>query len=224
MRQFDGVRVMAKQRAFCCDYRELLPRVARLKRRTLVLADPPYGISLNTDFNCKNVNSSTHRRIVNDHEPFDPSPLLGFRHVILFGANNYASRLPDSGSWIVWDKVTRNDLGVRIAECELAWTSFLKRTRCYRHMWSGAFRDSERGTKLHPTQKPVSLMWWCIKLLRDVELVFDPFCGSGPVAVACAKLGIEYVGCDVDAQYIDITNKRLRRAQAEKTFTSEGLE
>lgn len=208
---------MAKHHVICCDYREIVPRLEKRKgRRTLVIADPPYGINLDTDFNSKNVNSSVHKAIIGDNEAYDPTPLLRFQNVVLFGANNYSSRLPDKGGWIVWDKVTRNNLGVRIAECELAWTSFLKRTRCYRHMWSGAFRDSERGSKLHPSQKPVSLMRWVLSLVNEIDLVFDPFCGSGPVGVACAHLGIDYIGCDLEPQYVTITTKRVSRAATER--------
>ena len=39
-----------------------------------------------------------------DDVPFDPSHLLTFPRLVLFGANHYADRLPPSASWIVWDK------------------------------------------------------------------------------------------------------------------------
>jgi hypothetical protein len=40
----------------------------------------------------------------------------------------------------VWDKVTRNDLNLRIAECEMAWTNCVGRPRVFRHLWSGGYR------------------------------------------------------------------------------------
>ena len=178
-----------------------------------ILADPPYGIDLDTDFGCKNQNSNSHRPVAGDSKPFDPSAMLALDvPTIIWGGNNFASSLPDRGAWIVWDKVTRNGLNVRISECELAWTNVLARTRCIRHMWSGAFRDSERGTAWHPCQKPVEVMKWCLSFLPEGCTVLDPFCGSGTTGVACMQTGRRFIGIEIDAGYCDIARKRIADA------------
>lgn len=189
----------------------------------LLLTDPPYGIGLDTDYagsQNKNTGFHSYAPVVGDSAGFNPAPLLAYKRLILWGANNFASHLPDQGSWLVWDKVTRNDLGVRIAECELAWTNFLGRTRCYRHMWSGAFRDSERGTAYHPTQKPVSLMKWIVgNWTEPGDLVLDPYMGSGPVAQACHEMGRRYIGVEIVEGYCEVAVRRL--SQGVLTFETE---
>src|SRR6185312_10209741 len=82
----------------------------------LVLTDPPYGIDLNTSYaktrhaarskrlssGCKKTwYEKDHPKIHGDATPFNPGPFLGIKHVAMFGANNFASRLPDSYSWLV---------------------------------------------------------------------------------------------------------------------------
>jgi site-specific DNA-methyltransferase (adenine-specific) len=44
-------------------------------------------------------------------------------------------------------------------------------------------------------------------------LVYDPFMGIGTTALACLKLGIDYIGTEIDSEYIkvakdDINNKK----------------
>jgi site-specific DNA-methyltransferase (adenine-specific) len=51
----------------------------------------------------------------------------------------------------------------------------------------------------------------CIKLhgVENTKLVMDPFMGIGSTAVACKKLGIDYIGFEVDENYIEIAEKIL---------------
>ena len=48
------------------------------------------------------------------------------------------------------------------------------------------------------------------------DIVLDPFIGTGTTAVAAKKLGRNYIGIDIDPQYIEITKKNLSRAKETK--------
>jgi len=63
----------------------------------------------------------------------------------------------------------------------------------------------------HPASFPYKLPMMCIKLhgVRNTKLVLDPFMGIGSTAVACMKLGIDYIGFEVDEDYIGIAEKIL---------------
>lgn len=195
--------------ADCRDHLTSVPN------RGVLVTDPPYGIDLDTDYGNKNLGQHTdHERIHGDDEPFDPAHLLMFKKAVIFGANNFASRLPDEGSWIIWDKVTRNGMDVRIAEAELAWTrGVLRRTRVFRHLWAGAYRDSESGKKqVHPTQKPEALMDWVIDLVtEDNETVVDPYAGSGTTLVSAKKLGRLAIGYEINENYCEVIATRLEQ-------------
>jgi DNA modification methylase len=38
---------------------------------------------------------------------------------------------------------------------------------------------------------------------KDNLVVLDPFCGTGSTAVACKRLGVSFVGYDIDKGYLD---------------------
>ena len=192
----------------------------------LLLTDPPYGINLDTDSRGRSSKAKgpgiNHARVAGDNEPFDPAPLLTYGRCILFGANHYASRLPDSAGWLFWDKTTQNDMGHAAfkSEGEFAWTNVINRAICWRHIWHGGFRQSERGFHVHPTQKPTKLMRWLVgRFTKPGDLVLDPYMGSGPVAQACHELGRRYIGVEVVEDYCKVAVSRLRQ----QTFDFGGI-
>jgi site-specific DNA-methyltransferase (adenine-specific) len=192
-----------------------------------IVTDPPYGGGLSVDFadrfkakagswwvNKDRSAQQRHKPIVGDDEPFDPSPILNHsaKQKVLWGANWYASRLPDSGGWYIWDKrCGRRDVSAAdwpMSEAELAWTNLGKGVRMFRHTWFGLIRDSERGEHFHPTQKPIALMQWCIEACDD-GVILDPFMGSGTTLVAAKNLGRQAVGIEIEERYCEIAARRL---------------
>lgn len=208
------------------DCLEILPTLPKVDA---VITDPPYGGGLAVDFAdrfkakaggwWKNTDRSTqirHAEIIGDDKPFDPAPLLAIdcRVKVLWGGNWYASRLPDSGGWWIWDKRAGvENADWPMSEAELAWTNIGKGTRFFRHMWFGLLRDSEKGQHYHPTQKPAALMAWCIEKSKMPETVLDPYMGSGTTGVACANLGRKFIGIEIDPKYFDIACERIENAQ-----------
>jgi len=64
--------------------------------------------------------------------------------------------------------------------------------------------------KFHPTQKPVALMEYLIKTYTDEgETVLDFAMGSGTTGVACANLGRDFIGIEMDLDYFNIALTRL---------------
>ncbi len=196
------------------DCRDILPL---LELVDLVLTDPPYGVNIGTNYASRGMGKLAMNHdfspIYGDDIPFDPSPLLRFENLILWGANYYASRLPDSGQWLIWDKRCGLVL-IDQADAELAWTRGTKGTvpRIYRHLWHGMLRDSEKTTKrVHPTQKPVSLMRWCLKFFPSAKLILDPFMGSGTTLRAAKDLGRRAIGIEIKREYCEIAVERLHQ-------------
>jgi hypothetical protein len=197
------------------DCRDILPGLGKFD---LLLTDPPYGLDLDPEVNdrakrvgggSRVVRSVSHMAVAGDDRAFDPEHLLSLAMgQILWGANNYADKLPASPMWLTWDRVSSGD----ITDCELAWVGGhrFKTVRLFRHQWSGLIRASEKAHRvLHPTQKPVALMSWCLGLFPEAKTVIDPYMGSGPVAKACKDRGLKYVGIELVEKYCEIAAKRL---------------
>ena len=189
------------------DCREWMPEA------DVIVTDPPYGVSLNTSYRQAQRGRLTaahdYPPVHGDDQPFDPTPFLNYSGVVLWGANYYADRLPPSGQWLVWDK--RDGVGFNDqADCELAWTSGTGGTvpRMFVHRWNGMLKASERADRrLHPTQKPVALMAWCLTFMPD-GVVLDPFMGSGSTIKAAKEAGRKAIGIEIEERYCEIAAKR----------------
>lgn len=186
------------------DCREVLPE---LERSDLLLTDPPYGIAATW----KGGFSGKHRwgkagvdagvRNVWDAAPPDADlvalALSAAEHAIIWGGNYFT--LPPSRGWLVWNKPERN---FTLAEAELAWTSRDMVIRV------ADLPRSEPGRE-HPTQKPLSLMRWCLGFFPKASTVLDPFAGSGTTLVAAKGMGLRAVGIEANEKYCEMAARRL---------------
>lgn len=69
-------------------------------------------------------------------------------------------------------------------------------------------------TSLHPTEKPVALLEYLIKTYSlEGDVVLDFVMGSGSTGVATINTGRNFIGCDNDANYFAIAQKRIAEAQ-----------
>jgi DNA modification methylase len=188
-----------------------------------VLTDPPYGIGKDGQ---KKTTGGHGGRKAYDFKNWDtsrPSRRLfdlirdSSQEQIIWGGNYFADMLPPSMRWLVWDKGQR----INQADGELAWTSQNAALRITEKNRVALLLDGAE----HPTQKPVSLMKWCLGFLPDAQTILDPFMGSGTTGVACVKLGRKFIGIEIDPEYFDIAVKRITDAynqpdifiEAEKT-------
>lgn len=214
------------------DSREILPS---LDRSFALISDPPYGIRTNTDRRGRRGQLASHGLlpteltiaydpIIGDDAPFDPEHLLTFKTIVLWGANHYCHKLPGAPHWLVWDK-REHTSSDDSADCEMAWTNLKGPARMHRQLWRGLCRRGEeniakaRGTlswRVHPTQKPVDLMSWCIAQAGKPDTVVDPYMGSGTTGVAAVRASLNFIGIEIDPKYFDIAMQRIESEQSQK--------
>ena len=196
---------------FLGDCREIVPHLGRFD---LLLTDPPYGLKENAH----RVASRTKLAKTTDYGSFDWDAAPAAKDLIdacidcantsIIWGGNYFS-LPPSRGWLVWDKQNSGNF----ADCELAWTNAKTSVRIFRFLWNGMIRAGEqRGVpRVHPTQKPVELMRWCLQFAPDAKTILDPFAGSGTTAVAAKSLGRKCVCVEKEERYCEIAAKRLQQ-------------
>lgn len=69
----------------------------------------------------------------------------------------------------------------------------------------------------HPTVKPTDLMRYLVKLVTPPHgTVLDPFTGSGSTGKAAMLEGFNFIGCELDPDYIAIANARIKHALEEQ--------
>ncbi|OJU91377.1 MAG: hypothetical protein BGO13_13115 [Burkholderiales bacterium 66-5] len=65
----------------------------------------------------------------------------------------------------------------------------------------------------HRNQKPLELIKYLVRSVTPPGgLVCDPFMGSGSTGVACATLGLPFLGCEIDPEHFEVACARIRAA------------
>ena len=117
---------------------------------------------------------------------------------VVWGGNYYP--LPPSRCWLAWRKSSSM---ATLADFELAWTSLDRPSKLFTE------DRNPDGRRYHPTQKPLSLMTWCLSFVEGD--VLDPFAGSGTTLEAAKRLGRRAIGIEIEPKYCEIAVKRLRQ-------------
>jgi len=93
------------------------------------------------------------------------------------------------------------------------WKSANQDRRCRGNTWFIPYetiwdRETQRP---HPSTFPFALPEMCIKVhgLKKTRLVMDPFVGIGSTALACLKLGVTFMGFDIDRKYLDVASGKI---------------
>jgi len=199
------------------DCREIVPTLGRFD---LLLTDPPYGIgaaSVRFYGLKQRKNSAAPPRDYGDSSwdaaPVSDELLSVVRQQcgkqIVWGGNYF--NLPPCKGPLVWDK---QNGGTAFADGEIAWNNLGCAVRIFRLLWAGMLKGGEaRGVpRVHPTQKPVELMNWCIGLAGDVQTILDPFAGSGTTSRAAKDLGRKAVLIEREERYCEIGAKRMSQS------------
>jgi site-specific DNA-methyltransferase (adenine-specific) len=82
------------------------------------------------------------------------------------------------------------------------------------NMWFIPYQTIQSRSKQrpHPATFPIKLPEMCIRLHGNAKLVIDPFVGIGSAAVAAMRLGISFVGFEIDREYLDAAIDRITQA------------
>lgn len=198
-----------------------------------VISDPPYGMNWDTDSKRYSGGNRALRRgegrddwpeIHGDAVPFDPSPWLEYPKVVLWGANHFAAKLP-VGTTLVWLKKDDHLFGTFLSDAEIGWMKGGYGVYVFRKQFPPPSRIVEGGGEcLHPTQKPIGLMRWCIQRLKlpAGAHILDPFAGSGTTAIAAMIEGRRCTLVEKDPAYCDIIRKRVAAETAKHSRTLFG--
>jgi DNA modification methylase len=191
------------------DCREILPA---LPKADAVVTDPPYGLGDKWQGGAAHTKAKWKLNDGGANMGWDAAPVEFVRsvqdwakqHTIIWGGNYYP--LPPMRGWLIWDKIVRE---FSSGHAELAWTTLDQPVRSFNY----AHAQLASEGKLHPTQKPLPLMKWCLGFMPTAQSVMDPFMGSGTTGVAAVQSGREFVGIEADERYFNIACKRIEDSQ-----------
>jgi site-specific DNA-methyltransferase (adenine-specific) len=173
----------------------------------LAIVDPPYGIGMdggnvgykgNNNFIKKNWDSEI------PNEKYFQELFRISKNQIIWGGNYFG--LSGTRCFLVWDK-GEGFYNRTYSECELAWTSFDKNVRIFKH---DPLAKADYKNKIHPTQKPIKLYKWLLtNYAKPGDKILDTHLGSGSSRIAAYDMGFDFVGFELDKEYFDASCKRF---------------
>lgn len=195
------------------DCAEILPLLGKVDA---IVTDPPYGlketgrrskIARNSGFGDyrKDYGECTWDSSPPQIEVFDLIRSVS-KYQVIFGGNYFP--LPPTKCWLIWYKKTNGFY----ADAEMAWSNLTGSVKVLEFKWDGCLQQDmkHKENRVHPTQKPIPVMEWCISHLPiKTGLIVDPFMGSGTTLIAARNLGFKSIGIDQDQRYCEIAKKRL---------------
>ena len=204
----------------------------------LAVVDPPYfsGPERRNFYGCQVSPIGVQRMYkqsevwqVPDERYFDELRRVS-KQQIIWGVNyfNYSF----SPGRVVWDKCNGAS---SFSDCEIAYCSLHDSVRLYRYMWNGMCQGksltegyimqgdkSKNEKRIHPTQKPVALYAWLYQqYAKPGDKILDTHLGSGSSRIAAWKLGLDFVGFEIDKYYFDLQEQRFAEEQRQLSFDFE---
>jgi len=99
------------------------------------------------------------------------------------------------------------------------WRAAADGVRCRGNTWFIPYETIQRRDRdrPHPATFPSRLPEQCLRLrgVRLIQVAMDPFLGLGSTAVACARLGLDFIGCEIDETYLAEAIQLAREAAAQ---------
>lgn len=198
------------------DCMELMARYPD-KHFDLAVVDPPYGININVSIGRRkgDKKSNYHKFAGNDtsipNEEYFEELFRVSKNQIIWGGNYMTEYLSPTPCWLLWDKGFSED--VTFAQFEMAWTSFNSSAKKY------DYNAAKQQNRIHPTQKPVALYDWVFKkYATEGQTILDTHLGSGSSRIAAYKNKLNFVGCEIDKEYFEASNKRFKEFTAQLTL------
>lgn len=211
------------------DCMDILPHLSGIDA---VITDPPYGIGINPQrFDSASLQNKNNSKGAQGGElsrnaykdkcewdaSFDASELLikidSNVQVAMWGADYYRDTLPKGGSWLAWDKKQKGMEKLPGTDFELCWLRKPKAKRILRYVWTGYLAKEKDAKRVHPTQKPIRAMAWCMEQagVSEDATILDPYMGSGSTIIAAIRTGRKAIGIEKDPEHFEAAKERIER-------------
>ena len=102
---------------------------------------------------------------------------------------------------------------------EMAWSSLDKPSKIFE------FSVRKNRNKIHPTQKPVELYEWLLKMYaKQGDKILDTHLGSGTIAVACYNAGLSLTACEISETYYLSALEKIKEVVPKTAIHTNDLE
>lgn len=188
----------------------------------LAIVDPPYGI-LN-----KTKRGGDYKFNMKEYSQWDVKPNDQYfnelfrvsKNQIIWGGNYFGqlwAKNEYNKGFIIWDKNQPETLN-NFSMAEMAWSSIDRPSKIFR------FSVRKNRNKIHPTQKPVELYEWLLKMYANQgDRILDTHLGSGTIAIACYNAGLSLTACEISETYYLSALEKIKKVVPESAIYSNDI-
>lgn len=208
--------MLEKNKIYCVDCLEGLKRLDS-ESVDLILTDPPYGL------NKKGIQNDTDLSVFYSTLPECYRVLKKDSFFITFFSTKYLPELFKNNPFnYFWQIVLYCPNGS--VRSSIGYTKFMsviifkkgnpKIKKANKDIFvdtPGRMVEPEEGYINHPTPKPTKFIKELLEIFsKEGDLILDPFIGSGSIAVACQDINRNFIGFEINKEYCELANKRLK--------------
>lgn len=181
----------------------------------VLVTDPPYGMSYESNFNRDKRNTKVGRAVASDgtvEARNDALAAWGDGPALVFGRWN-CDRPKGTKARLIWDRVQHG-----MGDLNFPWGPGEEEIYVMGKGFTGkrgsnvitvpALMQWDKRRPDHPTPKPIPLMETLIEKCPP-GVIADPFAGSGSTLIAARNLGRKSIGVELEEKYCEIIAKRL---------------
>jgi len=187
---------------------DCLDTMKRLKDKSvdLILTDPPYNVGIDYgDFDDKKNN------FVEWMKPrfFEMERVA---KTVIISTGHY--RLPDYAEIRKWKWLLAWHKPAAMGRCPVGFSNWEPIAMWGKGHSNGvdlfrAMIKPDKSLEWHPVPKPIEWGQKIIAMFKDAKIVYDPFIGSGTVAIASEIENREWIGSEINPEYVENANKRI---------------
>ena len=169
------------------------------------VTDPPYGLDFMgkdwDSFNALSFQHFTYQWAAELYRILKPGA-----HILVFGGTRTYHRMA----------CAVEDTGFEVRDMiEWFYCSVCKRSdqikNMGKHLHNAPNRTRYNHIETHPTQKPLQLIQYLIKLITPINgTTIDPFLGSGTGLIAAEREQLNCIGVDTNQAYCNISHQRFK--------------
>ena len=221
------MRSMANQRLILGNALEELAKISVSEQKFVIVTDPPFNVGYHYNKYKDNMNDDDYYEMLASVFQYSPFVVIHYPEEI-YKIAFQVSEFPDKVvSWVYNSNTPKQHRDIAFFGVKPDFTQYgqpyknLKDKRIMQRIAEGKsarlydwweinqVKNVSKDKTKHPCQMPLEVMKRIVAILPTDYTVIDPFMGSGTTGLACKILNRNFIGIEMDEEYLEIAKQRI---------------
>jgi site-specific DNA-methyltransferase (adenine-specific) len=221
------MRLMASQRLILGNALEELAKISVSEHKFVIVTDPPFNVGYHYNNYKDNMDEDDYYEMLASVFQYSPFVVIHYPeeiYKIAFQVGEFPDKVV---SWVYNSNTPKQHRDIAFFGVKPDFTQYgqpyknLKDKRIMQRIAEGKsarlydwwdinqVKNVSRDKTKHPCQMPLEVMKRIVAILPSDYTVVDPFMGSGTTGLACKILNRNFIGIELDEEYLEIARQRI---------------